>query len=42
MDLLLIIALYSVIILIFVPLEKIGRVQTTVRNKWNKLIDRTK
>ncbi len=42
LELLIVLAIYSVIILIFVPLEKIGKAQTKVREKWQKLVDKAK
>lgn len=42
LELLVVIIIYSILILIFVPLEKIGKVQTKVREKWQKIIDKSK
>lgn len=41
LELLIILAIYSVLILLFVPLERIGKMQTSVRAKWQKVIDKT-
>lgn len=41
-ELVLTLAIYSVIMLIFVPLEKIARWQTSVRKQWQKLLDKSK
>lgn len=42
LELLIVLAIYSLLILIFVPLEKIGKAQTKVREKWQKIIDKSK
>jgi hypothetical protein len=42
MDILILLAIYSAVILIFVPLEKIAKAQTKVRAWWKKLIDKIK
>lgn len=42
MDVLLLLAIYTVLILFFVPLEKIGKAQTKVREWIKKIIDKAK
>lgn len=42
LELLFWLALYTVIVLIVVPLDKIAKWQTSVRKQWQKLIDKTK
>lgn len=39
---LILLAVYTVLILWLVPLEKIGKVQTSVREKIKKLVDKAK
>lgn len=39
-DLLITLAIYSIVILLFVPLEKIGKWQTTVRKQVKKITDK--
>lgn len=41
-DLLIVLAIYSVLILIFVPLERIGRAQTAVKKHLEKLIEKAR
>lgn len=35
-------AIYTVVVLIFVPLDKIGKWQDKVRKQWQKLLDKSK
>lgn len=42
LSLLITLAIYSVVILFFVPLEKIGKAQTTVKKQITKWIDKAK
>lgn len=42
LELILTLAIYSVIILIFVPLDKISRAQIKVRAWWRKLVNKVK
>lgn len=37
---LIILAIYSLLILLFVPLEKIADIQTKTRKKWKELLDK--
>lgn len=40
MGLLLILAFYTILILVFVPLDKIGRAQTSVKKQLKKVLDK--
>ncbi len=42
LEILIILAVYSILVLIFVPLDKIGKWQISVRKQWQKLLDKSK
>lgn len=41
-EILLMLTVYSIIVLLFVPLDKIAKIQSNVRAKWQKIVDKTK
>lgn len=42
LELIVVLAIYTCIVLFFVPLERIGKVQTSVKRHISRLIDKSK
>lgn len=41
-EILIVLTIYTIAVLFFVPLEKIGRAQTTIKTQIKKLLDKAK